>query len=136
MISSLEDCIPKSKRDREAVANAKALGFPALNPIIPDLLEWVQDINWPIAEDVAALLRDAGPEIVPHIRTVLQSDDDLWKCWTLSRIVGHLPYDFFQELRPDVERIAYHPTRYEIESQTHEDAQDAIERQSKRTPQQ
>ena len=130
MASSLKGCVPKSKRDPAAVANAETLGFPALNPIIGDLLKWVQDINWPIAPRVAILLRSAGPEIVPHVLEVLRGDDTVWKCWVLSHIVGYLPADLWQALRSDVERIAHHPTHEEVICQTHEDAQYAIDRQS------
>ena len=34
---NIRDCIPKDKVNTRAVARAAALGFPALNPILPDL---------------------------------------------------------------------------------------------------
>lgn len=43
----LSASIPTDKHDLAAVANAARLGYPAINAILPELLEWLQDINWP-----------------------------------------------------------------------------------------
>ena len=65
---TLTDCIPTDKFDHEAVERASALGYPGINPILPDLLIWLQDRNWPVAEDVARLLEWADVEIAPPYR--------------------------------------------------------------------
>ena len=54
------ECIPKDKHDLLALERARELGFPLLNEIIPDLLEWLQDGNWPVARPTATLLAEAG----------------------------------------------------------------------------
>jgi len=48
------------------------------------LLSWIQDANWPIADDVAAILATAGPEHLEDILSVLRSDDEEWKSNILS----------------------------------------------------
>ncbi len=75
----LTDCIPEDKFDTDAVARAAGLGFPAINPILPDLLVWVQDATWPVAQDLFPLLVKAGPEIAPHINSIFEGDDEGWK---------------------------------------------------------
>lgn len=37
--------IPKDKLDTDAVARLVVEGYPAIHPLLPDLLAWMQDIN-------------------------------------------------------------------------------------------
>jgi Domain of unknown function (DUF5071) len=106
----IKDCIPKDKFDTAAIERARGIGFPALNPIIGDLLEWVQDANWPVAPDAASLLSKADIEILPCIRAVLMSDDAVWKLWTLELVAKGLRSDVLAGLQGDLERIAAEPT--------------------------
>ena len=107
----LSDCIPKDKHDLDAVANATALGYPAIDPILPQLLEWLQDGNWSVAGKVMTLLAKAGPEISRHLSAILNSDDDFWKYWILdSPITDALSQEAWLLIEPDVVRIARHPT--------------------------
>lgn len=45
----------------------------------PSMLEWVQDLNWPVARVLAPFLASAGSIVAPGIRQVLESSDDTWK---------------------------------------------------------
>ena len=101
----LQDCIPKTKHDCDAIEQATSVSFPLINPIIPNLLEWLQDANWPVAHPTAHLLTQAGPEIVPHIRQVLSSSDSIWKFWTLKLLVINLQPNLLEELRPDIMKL-------------------------------
>ena len=107
---TLSACIPKDKFDTQAVVQATALGFPALNPILPDLLEWMQDLNWPVARDLAPVLARAGIEIVAPIKSIFAGDD---LGWTYFLIMGLLPYvstEVWALLEGDLRRFAEHPT--------------------------
>ena len=106
----LNDCIPRDKHDSDAVARAEEVGFPALNPILPELLEWLQDTNWPVATPMTQLLLKAGPEIGPHVVAVFRSDDDIWKYWILVVLARSWSDDLFDVVRPEIERIAISPT--------------------------
>ncbi len=106
----LDTCIPADKFDEAAVNRAAALGFPAINPILPDLLEWLQDINWPVAHRVAELLAKADVQIAPHINAVFRSDDGIWKYWILSNLAEHLKGDVWALIEPEVVRLSSSPT--------------------------
>lgn len=107
----LQKCIPENKYDTIAIEQASLIGFPALNPILSDLLVWVQDANWPVAAGTASLLSKAGPEIVPHIKAVLVSEDSIWKYWAIELVVRNLRPDVFSSLRNDIARLADRPSR-------------------------
>lgn len=106
----LDSCIPADKFDEAAVERAAALGFPAINPILPDLLEWLQDINWPVAPKVAELLAKADVQIAPHINAVFKSDDGIWKYWILTGLSEHLKGDIWVLIEPEVVRLSRSPT--------------------------
>ncbi len=99
---TLRDGVPSGKHDLRALERATAVGFPALNDVIPHLLRWLQDANWPVAQPTAALLADAGRDIVPHIRTILNCDDEIWKYWTLELLVTRMSPNLVRELKEDL----------------------------------
>ena len=107
---NVKDCIPKDKFDTAAIERAEQIGFPKLNPVLSDLLVWLQDGNWPVAPRTASLLSNAGVEILPHIKDILNSKDGIWKYWTINLVVRNLSSDVLSGLRSDLARLADHPT--------------------------
>jgi len=57
---------------------------------IPDLLEWLQDMNWPIAQDMEDLIADYEEYLVPHIRAVFKTSDGSWKYFLLHGLINRL----------------------------------------------
>ncbi|WP_171097508.1 DUF5071 domain-containing protein [Ruegeria sp. HKCCD7255] len=102
-------CIPEDKHDLSAVERAKEIGFPSLNEALPELLTWVQDANWPVAKPIASILRQAGPEIVPHIRNILSGYDAVWKYWIIVLVIAHTTPEVFEQLRDELLRLANDP---------------------------
>lgn len=121
------DCIPQTKFDEAAIARADAIGFPALNPILPALLDWLQDMNWPVARATRNLLEKAGPEIIPHIRAILAGDDDVWKYWIVSALVAHLSPQIQTALTADIRRITETPTPGEAAEEVDDVAREVLD---------
>lgn len=111
----LRELIPKNKHDLPAIALAKRVGFPSLTPILPDLLEWTRDFNWPVAKGVFELLSEAGQEIAPCLSSIFKSDDSVWKYWLLSELCPKLTVKIIDDLRPDIIRLASYPTKSDQE---------------------
>jgi len=107
---SLEDCVPKDKFDLDAVRRAEEAGYPAIAPILPELLEWMQDMNWPVARVIAPLLIKIGEPVVPLILEVLKGEDAIWKYWILSSIVIDLDQPTRAPLLGECLRLTLHPT--------------------------
>lgn len=59
----IKELIPKHKDDQKVIAGLKKLSFDELKPIIPELLEWMQDMNWPIADILKAFADRMIPEL-------------------------------------------------------------------------
>ncbi len=105
--------LPRDKFDFERIDEVKLMGKHEVAPLIPGLLEWIQDMNWPIAPQVVEILLDHPDEIVPHIRAVLATEDDIWKYWCLEYVVRRLPNHYQQMLIEDLKRMETDPTEGE-----------------------
>ena len=102
--------LPRDKHDSERVNQLKNLSREELVLLLPGLMEWIQDMNWPIAEEVAELLLTYPDEIVPLIKDVLVTNDDIWKYWCLIKLVKKLPKDLKVQLKGDLIRLVESPT--------------------------
>lgn len=102
----LNDTLPKDKFDIESVEKLKGLSREEIISLLPKLLEWIQDMNWVIAPKISDLLLDFPIEIIPHIRKVFKTEDDIWKFWCLEVLVKNLPSNLRRELKSDLIRLA------------------------------
>lgn len=105
--------VPRHKQDMSRAEAAVAAGWPAVSPVLPDLLGWLQDYNWPVAHVLAPFLATTGLSALPHLERILESDDPIWKYWILSCVVAPQP-EVVAALRLELERIALRPTDGEV----------------------
>ncbi|MFD2611590.1 DUF5071 domain-containing protein [Paenibacillus gansuensis] len=113
---SINELVPKDKFDEEALIKLKAIDPVEINlkPIIGDLFEWIQDINWPIAKELCIVLAGFRPEdIIPQIRMILHSGDDCWQYSCILFLIPHLSTEVKNEITPDLLRIIMTPTKNE-----------------------
>jgi hypothetical protein len=91
-----------------AQANAIASGATAVQPAdTPVLLEWLKDMNWPGAIEIAEYLRSCEFGLVEPIRHVLASGDSIWIRWVLLSFCDSFGFDFWGRLKDDLVRIAF-----------------------------
>lgn len=83
-------------------------------PILPNLLVWIQDMNWPVAPGILELLLTFPEEIVPYEQEVLSFDDDQWKWFSLKYLVPELPLESRVQFREYLTRVAQTPTPTEL----------------------
>jgi len=94
--------IPKDKFDIQAVENLKNYTLEELDPILMDLLEWVQDINWPVAIPMSAFLKGIKRPLIPHIKKVFAGNDFIWIYWILTFVINDWHRDLILELKDDL----------------------------------
>ena len=102
--------VPASKYDLDALARASAAGYPENGPVLPALLEWLHDGNWPVAAAVVDVLAGVGTPIGPHILGILRGSDDIWKYWVLTMLAPRLSADARQAIIDECVRIINSPT--------------------------
>ncbi|HEY8931382.1 MAG TPA: DUF5071 domain-containing protein [Mucilaginibacter sp.] len=104
----VRELIPKHADDQKAIDGLKKLPFEQIKPIVPDLLVWLQDMNWPVARPIAGILEPFVDQIVPEIITILKTDDGMWKYWILTCLIKNTTHPI---LLDEIERMAKFPSR-------------------------
>lgn len=93
--------------DENAAEVLKRIGWPRVRNIIPQLLEWLQDINRPGSSVIADLLVSIGEPAIPHIKEILRGNDYTWQYWILEYIVEKWTEDLVAKLKPDLMRLSH-----------------------------
>lgn len=102
--------LPQGKDDQLALQRIQALPENQLAELSPHLLEWVQDGNWPIAPAIGRLLAYQLPSINEYILCIFRGNDNTWKYWIISLIIGIAPHSYITPILIDeLRRIAYSP---------------------------
>ncbi|MED4452135.1 DUF5071 domain-containing protein [Metabacillus fastidiosus] len=109
-MNKYENYLPRDKHDFERINELKRREKEELLPLLPFLIEWVQDMNWPIAHDIAELLLTFPNEIVPLIKDILAEKDDIWKYWCLEVLMKELPLSVIKQFQAELIRLAEEPT--------------------------
>ena len=113
MSADLLSLIPNGKSETAKAERLVALGYPGIEPVLPQILEWVQDLNWPVARVFQPFLAGIGAPLAPYVRAILATNDDSWKHYVVIGIVGHSP-ELACALRQDLERLVSSPTSGEV----------------------
>lgn len=114
---SSRGCLPKDKMDLDSVAHLKTLSSNELIPLLPDLIEWLQDINWPVASELSKLLMPMGDELIPDIKKILNSNDSQWKYCILSSLVRNFTTMNKVRLKDELMRLSNNPSNEDIEEE-------------------
>jgi hypothetical protein len=102
----LRGLIPSNQDDIAAVHAAITRGYPAVKPIVYDLLKWVRVDSWPVAKPLLEFFAGVGPVLAPEIEVILNTRDNLWKSVVLRSIVVGWPADEIRRLAGPLFTIA------------------------------
>lgn len=93
--------------DENAAEVLKRIGWPRIRNTIPQLLEWLQDINRPGSLIIANLFVSIGEPAIPHIKEILGGNDYTWQYWILEYIVEKWPEELVAKLKTDLMRLSH-----------------------------
>lgn len=113
-MEGFEGLLPRNKYDIDSAEKIKKMDRNLILPLLPGLLIFTQDMNWPVAPSVLEILLTFPIEIVPHVKDVLSSDDDNWKWFILHFLIIELPVESKIQFREYLTRVAETPTQNEI----------------------
>jgi len=123
-MENIRDLIPKNKGDLSTAEKLTNYSYEELKEIIPNLLEWLQDMNWPVAKPVSEYLESINDKITTELLSILKSnDDEVWKYWIIT-IFG--PITQSPIIKNEIIRIATYPTENEIIEEVHQVAKGIV----------
>jgi hypothetical protein len=102
----LRKLLPVDKDDVAALDAITAEGYPAVQPILLDLLKWIRDESWPVAKPAREFLVTIGPRLAPQVREILGSRGDSLKAVVLRQIVTEWPSEDVRGLSDQLFLIA------------------------------
>jgi hypothetical protein len=105
--------VPTHKSDLDACINLSVASDEEVEKKISELLEWIQDINWPVAPLICERLKDIGAPLIEPVRNILSGGDDVWKYWVISNLLEVASKETVCQLRSELENIAKNPTESE-----------------------
>ncbi len=89
-----------------------AIGFPAVEPVLPQMLDWVKTIGSPVALVMCEFFVTLSDHAVPIVQKSLRSRGDLLKYAIVTRVVTRWPASAFAALRQDLLGLATGGTDY------------------------
>lgn len=125
---NIKHLLPKDKFDIESVENLQNFSFEEIQPIVPDLLKWLQDCNWPVSKPIFNFLLPFTENISSNLLEILQGTDDIWKYWILSGFGDSITNNLVIE---EIKRIAFKPTKNEINEGIGEIALELIQKKTR-----
>lgn len=110
----LNKLIPEHKFDTEKVELLKDLTFDEIEPIIRNLLEWLQDGNWPVSRPLGKYLKTLPAEkLGPYLMEILNRNDYEWKYFLIAILGDKVNGVQYQPFLNEIYRIANDPTEIE-----------------------
>src|SRR5262245_12432137 len=94
----LRKYLPQRNDDLDALPRLVALGYPAVEPVLFDLLKWMRQPEWPVAKPVVAFLREIGAPLTPAIEQMFRSHDQAWAAQVIREILEQWPAEALQPL--------------------------------------
>lgn len=91
----------------ELAEEVKAMGYPAVEYLLPDLFEWLHDMNWPGACKIADFLVSIGEPIVPYLKRILSARDYEDHANVIYYVVQELPPEIIRQLEDELIQLAW-----------------------------
>ncbi|MEC0168087.1 DUF5071 domain-containing protein [Paenibacillus graminis] len=105
--------LPKDKHDFKSVEGLARLERSMIIPLLPELLEWLQDMNWPIAAEIVDLLSKYTSETIPHVKAVFSQSDTGWIYNILLYLINEWDTDLVSRLSSSLRELAHTVDIYE-----------------------
>ena len=117
-MADINGLIPKDKFDTSPFDSLMTLTDDAIEPLIPKLLIWIQDMNWPVAPHVIKVLAKHRIATEKYLLSLLKPEqkDDIWKYNIIRYLLCEWPSSPDDELiTSEIVRISECPTEGEKE---------------------
>ena len=121
--------IPKDKFDLDAAKRLSLATPKQVSVVAFPLLEWIADMNWPVALEIIHVLPKFHKELLPSIEQILINprNDAIWKYWIISQLLIQFPQESLINLLPVIQKYADSITNNEDEEDLKKSALDFLD---------
>ena len=100
--------IPQNKFDTSTIKQLERIKTEQISTISMQLLEWIADMNWPVAQELIKVLPRFHKELMIDIKYILSDkvDDSIWKYWIINSLLPLFPPDSQTVFLPYIHRLA------------------------------
>lgn len=103
---SLKRLLPRDKDDAEAAKGLVALGFSVVEPVLPQMLEWLKSNGSPVELVMRDFFADLGICAVPTVQKALASRHDGLKYFVVMNVVTRWPAEAIAPLKVQLQALA------------------------------
>lgn len=103
------DLVPRDKFDDAAAGRIRYADPQMIEPVLNEILEWLQDSNRPIVSPLLDSLKPLGIMLAPHIKKILLTDDGMWKCVIMHLLHESENRDLCVALKEELKFVANSP---------------------------
>ncbi|PZD97270.1 hypothetical protein DNH61_02625 [Paenibacillus sambharensis] len=121
MNQELSALILRSKMDYERLEAVRMTDLCEIPEIIPHLLEWTQDLNWPVAIPIIEKL------LAYPVFPIFTTQDGIWKDNVIQYYIRELSLEYKTAFTEELVRIVENPTDDEIDDEVVKSAASALE---------
>ena len=107
------DIVPHDKFDYATCKKLHAASDAQIKPYLPELLEWLQDMNWPVAAKVLSRIQSMDADLTDPVRKILTGTDSIWKYWILVSLLPQTHKSVVIALTPELQNLAANATKDE-----------------------
>ena len=104
--SSLKRLLPRDKDDAESAKALVAMGYPAVEPVLSQMLDWLKSNGSPVELVLRDFFAGLGVQGVPVVQKALASRHDLLKYSVVKHVVCRWPADAVSQLAPQLQGLA------------------------------
>jgi hypothetical protein len=119
--------LPADKSDMAACRRLEAASDLEVVGHLRELLEWLQDMNWPVARLVATRIAGLGLPLTEPLREILRGNDDTWKYYIINNFLPTTGRQVLESLLPDLNRIVMSPTSGEEREELPQSVRDLLQ---------
>ncbi|GFP77474.1 DUF5071 domain-containing protein [Clostridium fungisolvens] len=105
--------IPKSKYDFETVERIRLTDPENIQDILPQIFQWIEDINWPIAPELVKILAGFDEMIIPYVIDLIQNPNGLREYSIYYFMLPLLSNKQLHLLKDELERVTNNPSFFE-----------------------
>jgi hypothetical protein len=102
--------VPRHKTDLTTARRAVEAGWPAVRPVLRELVGWCLDGNWPVAKVLGPFIGSLGSAVADPVREVLQAEDAPAAYFVITGVVAEMPPSGVASVESDLRRLAQAPT--------------------------